>query len=105
MFVCNERFVCRPEYLIKFDGHSTVFILAPDTMIGHAHGLCGFYDNDQSNDVTSSALLPLGNQHELAEHYRDTSDTRDVTSPVYSVEHPCVTLTSQGNMVTARSIH
>ena len=38
--------------MIKFDRESSVFIYAAHSMRARTHGMCGYYDNDVSNDVT-----------------------------------------------------
>lgn len=76
-----------------------MFVYAAHSMLARAHGMCGYYDNDISNDVTDVSLHPLANVYALAAYYRDTSDVRDVitlTSSSYSDVHPCVTLQLQG---------
>ena len=90
------------EYFIKFDRASSVFVYATHAMLARSHGMCGYYDNDLTNDITDVNLHALPNVYALAAYYRDTSDVRDVTTLTTSSfvdEHPCTTLQQQGVQV------
>lgn len=80
------------ELRIKFDGKKSVYVYAPETAEKQLCGLCGLYDGNRTNDLTTYAGVQMSDIFTFGNAWLDPEDTRDIAPVPRNQVHPCATL-------------
>ncbi|XP_076461744.1 uncharacterized protein LOC143294198 [Babylonia areolata] len=74
---------------ILWDGRTRVYVTAPSSLRGHTQGLCGTFDNNQANDLTTRENIVENNPNLFGNTWKTRSDCKDL--PAVLPPNPCET--------------
>jgi len=77
------------ELKVLYDRKSTAFVFAPITMKNVVCGMCGNYNEVDSDDFKTLTGEPLPDQTATGNYYKDPTDTRNVPDEVKPEKTAC----------------